>query len=141
MEFEGQYLTKKEYTDLGGSQIEETPFNILEFEARRRIDIRTQNRLKGTETTDVPQEVKLCEFNIIENIRAFNTSKKEAQLSGNITSVSTDGYSESYLNATQIKDLFNSNEDEIKKIIYTYLVEVEFNDKYLIFDGRDNVNK
>ena len=37
MTFEGQYLTYKEYTDLGGSQIGEMPFNLLEFEARRKI--------------------------------------------------------------------------------------------------------
>ena len=42
MTFEGQYLTYAEYQELGGSAIGVMPFNILEFEARKQIDIRTQ---------------------------------------------------------------------------------------------------
>ena len=44
MEFEGQYLTYNEYKALGG-RLDQTPFNILEFEARRKIDERTFERL------------------------------------------------------------------------------------------------
>ena len=47
MEFEGQYLTYEEYIDLGGT-LDLMPFNLLEFEARRKIDIRTQSRLKDS---------------------------------------------------------------------------------------------
>ena len=46
MEFKGQYLTYEDYKALGGT-LDLTPFNLLEFEARRRIDIKTQNRLKN----------------------------------------------------------------------------------------------
>ena len=46
MQFEGQYLTYPEYRSLGGT-LDITPFNLLEFEARRKIDIETQSRLKG----------------------------------------------------------------------------------------------
>ena len=42
MKFKGQYLTYQEYKGLGGT-LELTPFNILEFEARRRIDEITHN--------------------------------------------------------------------------------------------------
>ena len=60
MTFEGQYLTKREYIALGGSStIGDMPFNLLEFESRRQIDIRTFNRLKDLNSTDIPQEVKL----------------------------------------------------------------------------------
>ena len=40
MEFSGQYLTYLEYKALGGT-LDQTPFNILEFEARRQIDIQS----------------------------------------------------------------------------------------------------
>ena len=66
MTFEGQYLTYAEYQELGGSAIGLMPFNLLEFEARRRIDIRTQNRLKDKE--NIPKEVKLCVYNLINTI-------------------------------------------------------------------------
>ena len=46
MTFDGQYLTYVEYQQLGGSTIGKMPFDLLEFEARKQIDIRTQNRLK-----------------------------------------------------------------------------------------------
>ena len=64
MTFEGQYLTYAEFQALGGSAIGDMPFNLLEFEARRQIDIRTFNRLKDSET--IPQEVKICEYNLIK---------------------------------------------------------------------------
>ena len=69
MTFEGQYLTYLEYKSLiegeGGSAMAEMPFNLLEFEARRQIDIRTFNRLKDSK--DIPQEVKLCEYTLINS--------------------------------------------------------------------------
>ena len=46
MEFSGQYLTYDEYKELGGN-LDQTPFNLLEFESRRIIDSKTQQRLKN----------------------------------------------------------------------------------------------
>ena len=68
MTFEGQYLTYAEYQALGGSAIGEMPFNLLEFEARRKIDIRTFNRIKELDSEEIPQEVKLCEYALINSI-------------------------------------------------------------------------
>ena len=51
-----QYLIYEEYTSLGGT-LEEVPFNELEFECRRIIDSRTQNRLKKVDK--IPEEVKM----------------------------------------------------------------------------------
>ena len=62
MEFTNQYLTYAEYISLGGT-LEEVPFNELEFECRRIIDSRTQNRLK--EVNEIPQEVKMLEYKMI----------------------------------------------------------------------------
>ena len=59
MEFSGQYLNYSEYRLLGGT-LDQTPFNLLEFEARKKIDERTQGRLKNV--VEIPQEVKICMF-------------------------------------------------------------------------------
>ena len=67
MDFEGQYLTHEEYEALGGT-LGQMPFNLLEFEARRKIDIRTQNRLKNVDSTELPQAVKLCVNKLINSI-------------------------------------------------------------------------
>ena len=135
MTFEGQYLTYAEYQVLGGSAIGETPFNLLEFESRRRIDISTQNRLKNTDSADIPQEVKLCEYNLINSIRSFASSTTDAINNGVISSETTDGYSVSYMNATQISDIVKSKNDEINDIIRTYLLGVIFNNEHLMYVG------
>lgn len=137
MTFEGQYLTRQEYIDLGGSQIEETPFNLLEFEARRQIDIRTFNRLKGVDSEEIPQEVKLCEYNLINSIQEFASSTNGAISTGNVASETTDGYSVSYINASQISDIVKSKNDEFNDIIDTYLLGVVFNGQHLMYCGVD----
>ena len=45
MEISGQYLTYVEYKALGGT-LTETPFKILEFEARQNVDKYTFGRFK-----------------------------------------------------------------------------------------------
>ena len=91
MTFEGQYLSYAEYQALGGSAIGEMPFNVLEFEARKRIDLRTQRRLIGLDT--IPQEVKLCDFHLIERIKSYDGVINSATDSnGSVSSESPDGY-------------------------------------------------
>jgi hypothetical protein len=131
MEFSGQYLTYEEYQGLGGV-IPETPFNLLEFEARRKIDIRTQDRLKGFESDEIPQEVKLCEYALINSIVIFSNSMNNA---GNIASENTDGYSVSYITASQISQVVMSKNKELDDIIRTYLLGVVFNDEHLLYAG------
>ena len=46
MEFDGQYLTYSEYQSFGGT-LEEMPFNLLEFKARKEIDRATSMKLVG----------------------------------------------------------------------------------------------
>ena len=69
MEFSGQYLTYDEYKALGGS-LDQTPFNLLEYEARKIIDNRTLKRMQGI--NQIPQEVKMCMFQIQETINSKN---------------------------------------------------------------------
>ena len=114
MEFKGQYLTYEEYKSLGGL-LDLTPFNLLEFEARKEVDKYTFNRLVNLETQN--QEVKLCIYALIEQI---NSNK--ANLKG-VASESTDGYSISYT---------SQNNSEIsqktRNIIETYLINCKLAD-------------
>lgn len=132
MEFEGQYLTYEEYKGLGGT-LDLMPFNLLEFEARRQIDIRTFNRLKNVESEDIPQEAKLCEYALINGISEFADSIKKS--SGNIASENTDGYSVSYMTANQVSDIVKSKRSEIDDIVRTYLLGVVFNGEHLMYCG------
>ena len=130
MSFENQYLTYAEYQALGGT-LQETPFNVLEFEARKQINIRTQNRLVNEESqTD---EVKLCVFHLIEKINSYSNVSSNA--SGNIASESTDGYSISYVNATQISEIVKSKNVELDDIIMNDLYGVIINNEHIIYNG------
>ena len=130
MIFEGQYLTYAEYQALGGT-LEETPFNVLEFEARKQINIRTQNRLVNEETQ--LDDVKLCVFHLIEKINSYAITSNSA--SGNIASETTDGYSISYVNATQISEVIKSKNVELDDIIMNDLYGVIVNGEHVIYNG------
>ena len=134
MEFSGQYLTYEEYKALGGT-LDLTPFNLLEFEARRQIDIRTFNRLKDLESEDIPQEVKLCEYNLINSINSFANATNNIATNGNVKSENTDGYSVSYIGASEISSVVKSKSDEITDIVRTYLLGVVVNDEHLMYCG------
>ena len=120
MELSGQYLTYLEYKALGGT-LAETPFNLLEFEARQNVDKYTFGRLKELQTQS--QEVKLCIFKLIGMIDSYN--KQETQNKG-IASENTDGYSVSYLapNTT----ITEAKSSEIKGIVKEYLVDCKLED-------------
>lgn len=133
MTFEGQYLTYLEFEQLGGSEIGEMPFNLLEFEARRQIDIRTQNRLKDIEV--IPQEVKICEYALINCISSFEGTNGSISTNGNVASESTDGYSISYISSDRISEVVKSRNNEINDVIRTYLLGVVANGEHLMFVG------
>ena len=139
MTFEGQYLTYLEYKDLvegeGGSAMAEMPFNLLEFEARRKIDIRTQNRLKDVDSKDIPQEVKLCEYKLINSLQEFASATNSVSTGGNIASENTDGYSVSYVTADKISEIVKSQSAELDDIIRTYLLNVIVNDEHIMYVG------
>lgn len=130
MTFENQYLTYVEYQELGGQQIGETPFNLLEYEARKQIDLRTQNRLKNLET--IPDEVKMCMFNLINKIKSYDATIEDAS---NVANESIDGYSISYITSTQIGEIVASKNIELQDIIMNDLYGVIVNNEHLIFNG------
>ena len=133
MTFEGQYLTYAEYINLGGSAIGEMPFNILEFEARRQIDLRTYNRLKDKE--DIPQEVKMCEYALINRIKEFAETNARITSSGNLKSETIDGYSIQYISASEVSDVVKSKNSEVEDIIKTYLLGVIVNGEHVMYIG------
>ena len=134
MEFSGQYLTFTEYKGLGGT-LAEMPFNLLEFESRRLVDIRTQNRLKEVNAHDIPQEVKLCIFDLVRTINSYIVSIDSAKGDSNIASENIDGYSVTYVKSTQIKEIIQSRSAEINDIIETYLLQVVFDGEHLMYLG------
>ena len=133
MTFEGQYLTYAEYINLGGSAIGEMPFNILEFEARRQIDLRTYNRLKDKE--DIPQEVKMCEYALINRIKEFAETNARITSSGNLKSETIDGYSIQYISASEVSDVVRSKQAELDDIVRTYLLNLIVDGQHLMFCG------
>lgn len=132
MEIEGQYLTYLEYQELGGT-LDQTPFNLLEYEARNQIDLRTQNRL--VEVEDIPLKVKICEFNLINSLDGYIKMKDQVSQSGNISSESIDGYSVSYNDSSQLKEIIASKQDEIQDMLLSGLYGVIVNNEHIIYDG------
>lgn len=134
MEFSGQYLIYQEYMALGGT-LDLTPFNLLEFEARKKIDGRTQARLKNINSENIPQEVKLCVFKIINSVTGYAKTSENIAKNGNVASENTDGYSVSYITPAQIKDVIESKNVEINDIIDDCLFGVIVNGEHIIYCG------
>lgn len=130
MEFTNQYLSYEEYMNLGGS-LEEVSFNELEYECRRIIDSRTQNRLKNTE--EIPQEVKMLENKMIQDLQKYYISLEKAQ--SGISSENTDGYSVTYISSNQIGQLVSDNINVLQDLISTYLFGVIVNNEHLLYCG------
>ena len=130
MEFSGQYLTYEEYKALGGT-IDLTPFQLLEFECRRRIDERTQNRLRNIDK--IPKEVKLCIYKLMNVMSSYDQGLDT--VSRNIASENIDGYSVSYVTGSQIQEVLKTKNREIDDIIMTYLSGVIVNNEHILFLG------
>ena len=129
--FNGQYLTYLEYQSLGGT-LEETPFNLLEFEARKQIDLRTQRRLIDVES--IPQEVKLCDFHLINKIESFSSTIQNTS-QNNITQETIDGYSIAYLSPSEISSIVSSKNYDLQDIMMTDLYGVIVNGEHIIYNG------
>ena len=128
MEFSGQYLTYEEYKGLGGT-LDLMPFNLLEFESRNQIDLRTKNRLINE--TEIPQKVKICLFNLISKINSY----AEKTNTSNVASENIDGYSVNYITANQIKEIIESKQTELEDIMLHDLYGVIVNNEHIIFNG------
>lgn len=119
MEFNNQYLSYEEYKSLGGT-LGEMPFNILELKARQVINERTQNRLKNIE--EIPQEVKICVYDLINTMNKYNLSNNST--SSNISSENTDGYSVTYKSGTELtEEQKNQYNDIMETDLYGVIVD------------------
>ena len=127
MEFKGQYLTYQEYLTLGGT-LDEMPFNLLEYNARKEIDSRTQKRFIGI--GNEYEEVKLCVYNLIPTIQSYDTTQNKTISSENI-----DGYSILY-GAPQ-KSFTEAKNSELDDVIYKYLYGVVVNGEHALYIGQD----
>ncbi|MBQ2349689.1 MAG: hypothetical protein II393_00200 [Cytophagales bacterium] len=130
MDFTNQYLSYEEYQELEGT-LEEVPFNELEFECRRIIDSRTQNRLKNAD--EIPQEVKLLENKMIQTLQGYYVSLEKAQ--SGVASENTDGYSVTYISSSQISQLIEGKIDVLQDLVSTYLFGVIVNNEHLLYCG------
>ena len=119
MEFNNQYLTYEDYKSLGGT-LDEMPFNILELKARQIINERTQNRLKDVEK--IPQEVKICVYDLIQIINKYNNSNNST--SSNISSENIDGYSVTYKSGTELTEEQKKQYDDVMETdLYGVIVD------------------
>lgn len=129
MIFKGQYLTYSEYKNLGGT-LNITPFNLLEFESRRQIDKRTFNRLVNE--SEIPDEVKLCMYHLIERINDYTSTNQNIN---NVESENIDGYSVKYVSPAQISEVVISKNAELNDIIKTDLMGIIVNDEHILYVG------
>ena len=129
MEFKGQYLTYQEYLALDGT-LEEMPFNLLEYNARKKIDERTFGRLvdKGQEY----QEVKLCVYNMITILNSYSSYDMQNKA---ISSESIDGYSISY--GIPQKSTTEAKNSELENVMNSYLANVIIDNVPVLYRGAD----
>ena len=127
MTFDGQYLDYRTYKSLGGT-LEETPFNLLEYNARKKIDERTFGRLIGIE--NIPQELKLCTYELINVLDSYSSYKTNSK---GISSEGIDGYSISYQAPT--KEIMETLDKEAEYVIVTYLANTEVDGVSVLFRG------
>lgn len=128
MELNEKYLSYEEYKALGGI-LDLTPFKLLEFEARRKIDLRTDNRLVNLEINDVPDEVKLCIYKMIDDVlKAYNE-----QVNRGKTSESVGSYSVTY--NSDMKEIIKSKNTELNDLILSELNDVIVNGENILYCG------
>lgn len=130
MDFTNQYLSYEEYMELGGT-LDEVPFNELEYECKRIIDSRTQNRLQNAD--EIPEEVKMLENKMIKSLQEYYISLERAQ--SGVASENTDGYSVSYISSNQISQLIEGKIDVLQDLVSTYLFGVIVNNEHLLYLG------
>lgn len=130
MDFGNKYLTYEEYVELD-DKLSVSSFNILEYEARRKIDERTQSRLVDVDV--IPTQVKMCVFNLINTINSY--LEQNSNSSKNIASESIDGYSVSYISASDIQQVLANKNKELDDVILTYLTGLIINGEHVVYLG------
>lgn len=131
MKFEGQYLSFDEYQALGGTLNDNNAFDLLEYEVRKKINLKTQNRLIN-ETT-IPFDVKMCANKLINKVSFW--AKNENKHNDNIASESVGKWSISYITGNQIEETMEAHSSEIDDVIVEYLFGVIVNNEHILYLG------
>lgn len=121
MNFENQYLTYKEYLELGGKNIG-LSFNSLEYRAEKKVDELTSSRFRRVNPKEYPRELKMCMYDLI------NIFDSEGDCG--IVSESVGNYS-------QTRESKQSIEKTKENIISQYLSDVKVNGIYALYRGAD----
>ena len=111
MEFSGQYLTYNEYRTLGGT-LDLTPFNLLEYEARKEIDRETLGRLINLK--EQSQDTKMCMYQLINLYVSINNG---VEISGNVINYNREQIASS-ISAIIMKYLINSRLEDGTPYLY-----------------------
>ena len=111
MELSGKYLTYNEYRTLGGT-LDETPFNLLEYEARKEIDKETQGRLINLNVQS--EDTKMCIFQFISLYQSINYG---VDISGNVINYSSEQIA-STISAVIRKYLINTRLEDGTPYLY-----------------------
>lgn len=123
-----KYLSYEEYKALGGI-LDLTPFKLLEFEARRKIDLRTDNRLVNLEINDIPSEVKLCIYKMIDSVlKAY-----DEQINRGKSTEIVGSYHVTYNN--DMKEIIKSKNTELNDLIVSELYGVEVDGEHILYCG------
>ena len=110
------YLSYSEYQEYGGT-LGPADFQQAEYDARKRIDLWTDMRVKFME--EVPEDVKRC---MMKLIAVGTAAGVEAQISNpTVTSFSNDGYTESYGHALSAADASTAMDQIIQTGLYGVL--------------------
>lgn len=120
MDLGKQYLSYIDYRNYGGT-IEQAPFNLLEFSARKEIDKATSGRLKNL--TNQIEEVKQCMYKLVNLLNANQTNQNQNK---GISGESIDGYSVTYKN--MLSEDLKAQQIEVYSIIKTYLSDCALED-------------
>ena len=125
------YLTYEQYKEYGGA-LDESAFNMYEFEAASRIDYYTFNRLKKDagfdgQSEEVKEAVYRCEYRLIDLMQTRDTAnavsgegEDESSTVAGIASQSNDGVSISY-NVLSASEASANAQAEIGNTIIMYL--------------------
>ena len=107
------YLTYDDYAQLGGTA-DKDKYKLLEFKTRKHLDLLTDCRIQRM--SQVPEAVKLCMVSMID-IEA--KAGIEAQISSpQVSSFTTDGYSESYRQQMDVNQVRQAQNDIVRAMLY-----------------------
>lgn len=125
MEFDNQYLTFLEYKVLGGKLLE-MPFNLLERDIEKEIDLVTSRRFKKVTKDKYPSDLKLCVYDLMEKLPNYNFSTISSESVGNYTKVNKSS-----------EEIKKERDEIINNTTRKYLSDIKINNVYVLYNGAD----